>query len=327
MLEFDKKLCDRIFFSLPGLSDSQIGEMVGVKRQTVQGWRNGKSRPTLIQVNKISQETSISIRWFTTGRTTDPYSLSYAYYPIFYKTNEIQNPKAYVLAREVCLELLNTSNDRIFLPILSLLNDIAFNVTTNNSYCTLINGVTSLEDVIETFEPFTKKKVSQATLNTFKLINESYISSESPININSNKTYSETQAIANTSFKNIKTIDKNFYEILTFRNNFTLKIYGVDLSPTINDKSLITISNPIKLSSISKYKPTLLVIELPKGYKTPYNHILSNSTLLCRYGYNDGNHIILTGLSHKSVPYIISYNNIVNVFKVNSVIFNSGNGN
>ncbi len=64
-----KGLVERIFSLFPGVPDARIAEKLGIVRQVVQGWRAGKSKPTIEQIGKIVEMTSAGWQWLMTGKS------------------------------------------------------------------------------------------------------------------------------------------------------------------------------------------------------------------------------------------------------------------
>lgn len=76
-----KGLLERIFFLFAESTDAAIAEKLGVVRQVVQGWRGGKSRPTLDQLEKIIGITGVDWQWLMTGKTESIDTLVNIYFP------------------------------------------------------------------------------------------------------------------------------------------------------------------------------------------------------------------------------------------------------
>lgn len=81
MSKFSKDLVSRLFFLFPDVPDAAIAEKVGVVRQVVQGWRSGKSRPTLDQLETIVKITGVDWQWLMTGKTESIDVLFNIYFP------------------------------------------------------------------------------------------------------------------------------------------------------------------------------------------------------------------------------------------------------
>ena len=78
---FDKELCNRIFLIFSAFNDTETAEKVGTTRQTIQGWRSGRSRPTLDQIKSICERMDIDWEWLMTGKSPNVDTIINAYFP------------------------------------------------------------------------------------------------------------------------------------------------------------------------------------------------------------------------------------------------------
>jgi len=67
MVPNSKEIADRVFVLYKGKSDRRIAEIVGASRSTVQGWKSGKSSPTIDHLVKIARDTGRDLKWLIAG--------------------------------------------------------------------------------------------------------------------------------------------------------------------------------------------------------------------------------------------------------------------
>jgi transcriptional regulator with XRE-family HTH domain len=70
----DWELCDRMRRSLrlvPGLDGSEVGELMGVRRETVSTWLSGRRRPSNAVLFLWSDMTGVDRDWLLTGTPSD----------------------------------------------------------------------------------------------------------------------------------------------------------------------------------------------------------------------------------------------------------------
>ena len=318
-------LCDRIFFSLPGLTDSQIGSMLGIRRQSVQGWKTGKSRPTIPQIHTISQHTKISIRWFISGQTSDHLSISQAFYPKYYDKRSVIDLKAYNLAREVAAQALISANDRLFLPILSFLNNISYSSGKEDPDYPLINACSTIPQLLSRLPDTSKFKICSKTRRLYAEMNKSYI--RLPYRLRLPPEYAPEPigcvraftSLPSTATTNYPPQLQQFPETLSTEDN--ILICGDDLSPAVRHNQQIRISAPISFQSVSTQSQSLLLVHLQAGTEIKGINTVNNDFFLCRFGYNSGKSLILSDSKNQTAPYIISHTQIKDVYPVHSVLW------
>ena len=54
-----------------GLSQAELGKLLGVQAQTVGRWENGKSKPNLEKINKLCEILDITLHYFINGEHVD----------------------------------------------------------------------------------------------------------------------------------------------------------------------------------------------------------------------------------------------------------------
>ena len=322
MSEFDKQLCERVFFSMPGLSDSQIGLRVGLKRQSIQGWRSGKSRPTLEQINTISNMTKISWSWFTTGMTTDYYSIAFAYLPIYFDTKVILNISAYELARQTSATLLSTMNSRLFLPALALLLDVSKTDKANKSINSIINNAKSIYEIVQLTDQLKVTNNKGNAENLYSKMKKSYsplLTERIPEYYSRENNTERTRVIAYTSFKKNRQEYHENSECPTYCHDTTnIIIVGNDLAPVINSNQEITAGPITSIRSFVSARPILAIVKIIK------NSSLNNqaSIRLCRYMYCTNDKIILTTSHNQVKPYILAHCEVEEILPLKAVLWN-----
>ena len=316
-------LCDRIFFSLPGLSDSQIGNMLGIRRQSVQGWRTGKSRPTIPQIHIISQKTKISIRWFISGKTSDHLSVAQAFYPEYYDRKSVIDLKSYRLAREAAATALLSANDRLFLPVLSFLNNITYHSGHDDPDYKLISNSTTLGLLLQKLPDIATIKVSQQTQELYSQMKRSYIRFPQNQPLYSQYTPAQTDYVkAFTSLPVPGQTGSNLKQpaaILSARDK--IRVCGNDLSPAVRHNQQIQISTPVSAQALSENAQHLLLIYLPAGATIKGMKAIDNGIFICRFGYNAGTYLVLSDSRNESAPYIIPHSQIQEIYPVHSVLW------
>ncbi|WP_412506177.1 helix-turn-helix domain-containing protein [Roseovarius sp. SYSU LYC5161] len=66
----DQLIGDRIkkIRSAWGLSQTEIGKICGVGKNTVSHWENGRQKPTIAQMYPVCQELDLTLDWIYLGR-------------------------------------------------------------------------------------------------------------------------------------------------------------------------------------------------------------------------------------------------------------------
>ena len=54
-----------------GLSQAELGKLLGVQAQTVGRWENGKSKPNLETINKLCEALDVPLRYFINEERVD----------------------------------------------------------------------------------------------------------------------------------------------------------------------------------------------------------------------------------------------------------------
>ena len=94
-----KSLEGRLLFIFRENKDYEIGEILSCKRETVSGWRAGKSKPTLDHITKAVEVSNVDSDWILTGKTQSIESITYAFFPVYFDKKTILQPHAYEQAR------------------------------------------------------------------------------------------------------------------------------------------------------------------------------------------------------------------------------------
>lgn len=66
----DWELCDRLRRSMrlvPGMSNSDVAELMGVRREAISAWLNGRNRPSYAVLRIWSDMTGCDLGWLTDG--------------------------------------------------------------------------------------------------------------------------------------------------------------------------------------------------------------------------------------------------------------------
>lgn len=317
MYKFNNELCNRVFSVIPGLSDHEIGHFLGLKRQTIHGWKRNKSRPTIKHLNTIANMTKISIRWFITGKSTDYTSVSYIFYPVFYNRNDVKSLKAYEMARNLA-GLILYSRQVEYLPHLEHLNTIAFISGDEESIIRYSRSSQDIRLFLRNTMINAAIQPSQKTLELFEAMVNSYI----------DLSYNDISAIhrVNKALPAYTTLDPG--HILPTKissllpadlTDSIISVSGNDLTPLIINHQQVTVTTPITPDEVANNTTMLSIITLPNGYKTVYNYTLNAELLLCRLISRVNDDYILTGCSNCSKPYILKSADIQNIYPVDSL--------
>lgn len=54
-----------------GLSQTELGKLLGVQAQTISNWENGKSEPNLKTINKLCEALDVPLRYFINEERVD----------------------------------------------------------------------------------------------------------------------------------------------------------------------------------------------------------------------------------------------------------------
>ena len=90
----------RLLFIFREKKDYEIGEILSCKRETVSGWRSGKSKPTLEHIIKTVDVSYVDSDWILTGQTQSITSIIHVFFPIFFDENRVKDQHSYELARD-----------------------------------------------------------------------------------------------------------------------------------------------------------------------------------------------------------------------------------
>ncbi len=326
ILEFYKQLCERIFFVLPGLTDSKIGELVGVKRQTIQGWRKGKSLPTLAQLLIISELSEISWQWLMTGRASDPRSIVNAFYPYYYDNSCIKDVHTYSLARNFSRLLLLDHGCRKYLPLLSIIDQIAFVSGRDSIYYHQISKTNSILELLSEFHGFSEVTVDARTATRFSEMSQAYIrptfnSTFLISDILHTNNQKEVNAYSNPELLLMpRVLDYNTAKLQT--GNMLVRVRGDNMSPIIADNQRIIIDEPLDIAYLSTEKPALVVIRLDSGALLYSGKQLLQEGLVCCYALKQAENTLLSGFEKDQMLGMISNNYIKAIYPVGAVLYN-----
>ncbi len=317
MSEFDKKLCERIFFSVPGLTDSKIGEFIGLRRQSVQGWRKGKSWPRLKHIHTLAKITGISERWYITGKTSDINSITLAYYPRFYAKNTIIELPAYELARSIAAKAIINPLDRNFLPLLTILHRIAFKTGTNDTLYKTISKLSKRNFSDYDFSSLTEKSEHIKTFLA-RMISD-YIDVSKDYNLPGIKDPA-TCIPYPTAVTKVNTYTCCNTSCVEDNKSRRIRIIGNDMSPVINNNQLVIIGSKQSVNNYYPHTPHPAIIDV-RNMKENNPRGTNRSSIICRYVYNTGSQLLLTTANQQHQPYIINYADIIAIYPITSILW------
>ena len=328
MSQFDRALCERIFFSLPGFSDKKIGSIFNLKRQTIQGWRSGKSRPTLDQISTLTVYTKIDWNWYTTGKTTSATSVVNAYFPVNYEANIIKDPRFYELARIIALKLLQSNDSKLFLHNLGVIYEIALDRAkdlTKEEKERLLGEPVSAYSLKKSISPETKVLIDKIytqmklALTIQDTNNNSLFEKIDKFELNINKenkkenksveAYTDLAAVQGKEVRKTKII-----------SNQQITILGNAMSPIINHQQKIITGSIIRDNELSVLKNKLAIIVLNQGYSVNVTSFIPLN--ICKkISYISTSKFIITSQDDCIAPQIITMSEIDAIWSIAAILY------